>query len=1211
MTKNRFTRLTAELCAKTPDNQRIAKYLQTMGFEDWRAASASLNRLMALETGRSRLKKLLPTILGLLEVSASPDRSLINVEHLLGSSKERSALLELLQNSPRTLDMLFTIFAGSQFLTDIVFRNPDYVKQLADARALSRPKSRDQFFREAMALQQEATGFHGRLDALRRYQRQQLWRIGASDLCNLSALQTVTSQLSFLAMGLIRACLNIASNEVQIQPDGFCVLALGKLGGRELNYSSDIDLIFISTGEKEFQRLGQKLIEALNKFTGEGFLYRTDMRLRPWGTTGALVPSVDDNLQYLRDNARLWEKQAMLKARIVAGDRKPGELFYRGVRELIFDLPAKEVRASVIEMKEKIEKKLNKKEWGEVKNGKGSIRDIEFSVQFLQLLNGGNSADIRSRNTLDALGRLAANSYLSMRDYRTLSEGYVFLRTIEHHLQIMHYLQTHQLPSQNREIAFLARRLGFEGSESGAQFLERYRQHRQAIRETYERLVRKEGDTEYIVEEDEVLLTIADLKTDDLQNSLMLELSDSQPVKVDARLLKEGIWQVTIVGYDYPGELSLICGLLSGFGLNILEGRIQTFEDKQPRQPALRSIRRRRPNRVSAAGRKKIADVFLVRQMNSDVSPDWLSYQNELLELVQLLRERETNKTHGKLASRLAATLEHSELPDVQQLPVFIGIDNAASESFTVLRIDAEDSFGFLYELTNALALHGLNISRMQITSLGSRVHDTLYVTDLQKQKLLDPVKQLQVRAVVALVKHFTQMLPLTPNPEAAMLHFREFLTHFFALPNWLAELSSLERPEVFDALIKLLGISDFLWSDFLRTQHDNLFPVVRDIQGLHHAKSALELQVELDVLLADAGTYAEKRSVLNAFKDREMFRIDMRYIQGFIPEFWQFSEELTDLSGVVLCRGLDMCNVHLTALHGEPLKADGAPARACVVALGKFGGRELGFASDIELMVVYEGDGETRGNKVITTPEYYDRLVLEIKQTIKAKREGIFEIDLRLRPYGKAGRMAVELQEFSSYFASDGPAWNYERQALVKLRPIWQDQPETLFDIAVLEARDECLFVSGAFDIAAMHAIREKHVRQLVAGGTLNAKYSPGGLVDVEYLVQGLQILHGVNEPELRHPNTGKAMKRLAKYGCFTDEQYAGLKAAHTFLRTLIDALRMVRGNARDLTVPSVNTKAYTFLARRLNMEETVLQDDIQRHTTWLRDVVKTLLIS
>ena len=232
-------------------------------------------------------------------------------------------------------------------------------------------------------------------------------------------------------------------------------------------------------------------------------------------------------------------------------------------------------------------------------------------------------------------------------------------------------------------------------------------------------------------------------------------------------------------------------------------------------------------------------------------------------------------------------------------------------------------------------------------------------------------------------------------------------------------------------ALARLLGVSDFLWDDFLRMQYANLFPVVQDVDALATGKTRSQLATELAAELATAPDAAVRRDRLNAFKDREMFRVDMRQILGQIPAFGQFSAELTDLAEVIVEATTRFCMDELLAVHGEPRTAEGEPARLCVAALGKCGGRELGFASDIELMFVYEGGGETAGPKVITTTEFYERLVVEFTRAIRARREGIFEIDLQLRPYGKAGSLAVSLDAFRRYFAPAGPAWSYERQAL------------------------------------------------------------------------------------------------------------------------------------------------------------------------------------
>jgi glutamate-ammonia-ligase adenylyltransferase len=292
----------------------------------------------------------------------------------------------------------------------------------------------------------------------------------------------------------------------------------------------------------------------------------------------------------------------------------------------------------------------------------------------------------------------------------------------------------------------------------------------------------------------------------------------------------------------------------------------------------------------------------------------------------------------------------------------------------------------------------------------------------------------------------------------------------------------------------------------------------------------------------------------------------------------------------------------------GYPVSDDGKPAMMSVAALGKCGGRELGFASDIELMFIYSGNGRTDGAESIETADYYERLVRSVVTTVHARQEGIFQIDLQLRPYGKAGSMAVSLEAFKKYFAPDGPAWAYERQALVKLRPIAGD-PDLGNTITGL--RDEFAYKGGPFDVTAMRAMRERQIRHLVTGGTFNAKYSPGGLVDVEYLIQGLQINHGADNPALRVTNIRTAMSLLNEAGILSDVDYTGLRKSHTFLRWLIDSLRVVRGNAKDITVPPYGSEEFAFLARRLRYENDInrLRDDLLMYQTQVLEINNRLL--
>jgi len=1189
-------------------SESARELLAPIGFADWRAAWRSLQRMAGDAQQRLALADLLPHLLAALASSAAPDRVLVNLERLARNAPDRLALFYYLASNPRIIEILATLFAGSQFLTETLLRNPEYLARLAELKHLAHTKSAEQFYTEASA---DIAGFENTpdrdapLDALRRLQRWELLRIGVCDLLGLFDLPTATVQLSHLADGLVRACLDIASAWSNTPINDLTVIALGKLGGEELNYSSDIDLLFVAATEAAaYQPLGERLIEALSRITAEGFLYRVDMRLRPWGKMGALVSSLDGYMAYLGKHARLWEKQALLKARVIAGDEALGREFLRRAEPLLFDLKPASIRAEVHAMKQRTEDLLRKRgrDWGEVKLGEGSIRDVEFVVQYLQLAHGARRPEVRSRNTLDALARLAACGLLPPEEYRVLTEGYTFLRAIEHHLQIMHYRQAHALPGDRQALTQLARRLGFQGERAGEQFLTRYQQHGAAIRAVYLRhLGCDEMDTpadshsnpqveRHMARMDPSYATTFSDQEIQRHAALAAQLDSEHPVEVDAALLDDGHWRVTIVGYDYPGELSLICGLLFAYGFDIVDGDVFTYE----------------PPAAQARGeeRLKIVDVFTVRSMRGQVPAEtWVRYAGDLTNFLQMMQANKQSEVRGELAKRAAASLEEIPGAAATLYPVDIEIDNTASELYTVLRIDAPDTVGFLYEFTSALALNRIYIARVRVTSVGNRAHDTLYVTDADGHKITAPEKQRELRAATVLIKHFTHLLPLSPNPESALLHFREFLGQLFQHPHWPNELASLEKPEVLNALAQVLGVSDFLWDDFLRMQYANLFPVVRDVSTLAAAKTKGQLEAELEAALEVSDDW---RATINAFKDREMFRIDMRHILGYI-EFWQFSHELTDLAEAVVDAACRLCIEELRARFGMPLLEDGRPCPLSIFGLGKCGGRELGFASDIELMFIYAGNGETSGPDIITTAEFYEKVTQMFIGAIRTKREGIFEVDLQLRPYGKAGSMAVSLDAFRRYFAPEGPAWAYERQALVKLRPIAGDAE---LGQQVVKLRDEFVYSGEPFDITAMRAMRERQIRHLVAGGTINAKFSPGGLVDVEYLVQGLQITHGHHNLSLRLTNTREAMAALAEAGVILPQDYARLHEAYTFLRWLIDALRVVRGNAKDLTVPPSDSEEFAFLARRLHYGSDVarLRSDLMRHMACVQELGKLL---
>lgn len=1200
-------------------DQDVQHLLSGIGFTDQKHALTRLREMCTTTSIREELTHILPTLLQALSDAATPDGSLINFERFMNSVSQPELMLNFLTQNPRAVEILVRLFVGSQFLTEILLKNPDYLERLTRYTRIAEFKSQQQFYAEAMASTREENKTTAeKFDILRRFQRWELLRIGACDTFGLMDLKNITVQLSLLADGLVQSCLTILSEEMNLPIDDFAVLAFGKLGGEELNYSSDIDLVFIAGKDStQYWQLGQRLIKSLMESTSEGFLYRVDMRLRPWGRSGALVTTVDAYVDYFANHGRLWEKQAMLKARIIAGNQKLGADFFRRIEPQIFSCEAEDVRTNVLDMKQRIEATLKKKgkDWGEVKSGKGSIRDVEFTTQYLQMANGAQYSSVRSINTLDGLVRLVDHGLLQPDEYQHLTSGYVFFRKIEHALQLMHYNQEHNMPTDERELAYLARRLDFQ---DGKQLVQFYEQHRKAVRAIFKRYIHAPLENHSDIdtdenEEDTNLIGMMSASYSKVFNESEIEkhiamarkLSDSNSVELETKTLPDQQIQLTMVGWDQTGDLSLICGLLYVYGFDIQKGHLFT---NQKVKPASSSKSGSSKSREKSKSSRKFVIVLDVKSALEDVqSAVWGRYKTDLTELLNKVASGNKREAVGDLAKRVAGGLRDLSQTSQVLYPVEIELDNDTSTRHTILRIESEDTIGFLYELTNALSMSGFDIARMVIDSEAAKVRDVLYVTDDNGEKISSEEQQQGLRAAVVLIKHFTHLLPRSPNPESALLHFREFLEHLFKQPNWVEEISSLERTSVLSALAKLLGVSDFLWEDFLRLQHSNLFPVVANVEELTNRISIEDLRTELSHELEQATSPEDLQEKLNAFKDRAMLRKDMRHILGHISEFGQFSEELTDVAEVVVAGAYNICNEQLQKRYGIPHLESGAPCQLSICALGKCGGRELGFASDIELMFIYEGAGQTTGPEVVTNNEYYLKLVEKFTKLIKARSEGIFQIDLRLRPYGQAGSLAVSLEAFQSYFSHEGAAWPYERQALVKLRPIAANDQ---LGNGIVRARDEIIYSGKPFDVSSMLAMREKQIQQLVKGGTINAKLGDGGLVDCEYLIQGMQITYGNRNPVLRTTNTLEGIHALKELGLISPDDFQNLRNAYIFLRRLIDALRMVRGNAKDLTVPSQDLEEFEFLARRLGYGSHTekLQEEISTTMDRVRDFKRLL---
>ena len=320
------------------------------------------------------------------------------------------------------------------------------------------------------------------LDGLRRWKRRQLLRIALRDLLGEADLATVGRELSLLADACFARALEIADEGPPL-----AIIGMGKLGGNELNYASDVDIVFAHDGSTEAAvKRARKVVQALTTFTSEGAVYRVDTDLRPDGQTGSLSLPPDAYQHYFEQRAHAWERQAYIKTRLCAGDPEVGNAFFDAIQPGVWEenLGAKTV-PSLQAMKKRVEESAKLKGDRELKKGPGGLRDIEFTVQLLQLVHGRADPTIRSPNTLTALRQLSWGEYIDQADAVHFTTAYIHLRTVEHRLQLRDERQTHELPTADADRVWAARTSGFENLEA---FQASHSRHQTSVREIHQRI---------------------------------------------------------------------------------------------------------------------------------------------------------------------------------------------------------------------------------------------------------------------------------------------------------------------------------------------------------------------------------------------------------------------------------------------------------------------------------------------------------------------------------------------------------------------------------------------------------------------------------------------------------------------------------------------------------------------------------------------------
>jgi len=462
--------------------------LLRLGFQDGDTALADLARL----GGHAE------PLLAPLSRTADPDAALAGLVRLCDAAGDEP-LLETLVDDEGTAMRLLSVLGASEALTDHLVRHPEQWRELTDPTLGStRPAAyalRDGLLRAVEGLEPAAAA-----DALRVEYRRALLRLAARDLAHGMGVDDVAAELADLAAGTLEAALAIARSEVgeAAEQVRLAVIAMGKCGGRELNYVSDVDVIFVhepvegadeDAALRAATQLASRLIRACSDPTSEGTLWTVDAALRPEGRSGPLSRTLASHRGYYERWAQTWEFQALLKARPVAGDLALGREYVEMVSPMVWRAAERENFVTDTQaMRRRVLENIPARDADrQLKLGVGGLRDVEFAVQLLQLVHGRVDPTIRAGATLSALHDLTQAGYVGREDGEALHEAYAFLRTMEHRMQLHRLRRTHVVPSDEAALRRLGRSMGFLKDPVGA-LDKAWQHHRREVRRLHEKL---------------------------------------------------------------------------------------------------------------------------------------------------------------------------------------------------------------------------------------------------------------------------------------------------------------------------------------------------------------------------------------------------------------------------------------------------------------------------------------------------------------------------------------------------------------------------------------------------------------------------------------------------------------------------------------------------------------------------------------------------
>lgn len=477
---------------------------------------------------RRHLDRISPLLLKEVIASPAPDRAFANLVSFLGALRARTTFFALLAENRSIIKLLISLFGTSQFLSREFIQHPEMLDFLVYGVSSPIARGRDMLSQDLDRQLEEAADIEGLLDQLRGFRNKEFLRIALNDLRGEIQLRKGAEQITLLAEVCLEKALALARADLAPRfglpgcPSGhgreaaFAIIGMGTLGGRELTYHSELDVIFIFeedgqtrpakenfstfrsiSNQEYFARLAQKIISVLSLTTREGYVYRIDTRLRPSGNRGPLVTSLEAFRGYHEKSTRIWERLALLKARAVVGPSEFTARIQQFIDKILFEKPlCPEHRLEIKDLRESLEKGPDRQKGPEdafdLKTGRGGLLDVEFLVKYQQLRFGGGDPGLRTPNTLEALKALRRKNLIENSEYVVLANGYQYLRRLENKLRLIQDQFTDRLSANPSTLTGLARALGYKGENPGGQLLDHHHKITGKIREVFARYLGEE-----------------------------------------------------------------------------------------------------------------------------------------------------------------------------------------------------------------------------------------------------------------------------------------------------------------------------------------------------------------------------------------------------------------------------------------------------------------------------------------------------------------------------------------------------------------------------------------------------------------------------------------------------------------------------------------------------------------------------------------------